>query len=1088
MPPFRSRRSLALLAYLALSPGAHPRSRLAGLLWSDSSEKTALENLRYALWDLRRGLRAPVVEADRASIAWQPGDAATCDVDEFQRALRDGWLERAIDLYRGDLLAGCELDQDTLFDDWLQAQRACLRESAAKAMCQLTDCYLTHARTTEAIALLQRLLALDPWRESSHAQLMLALALAGERSAALAQYQICRRMLAKELGTEPLPETRALYDRIRAGDIAPLPAHRATGLELRFAGRGQEHACLLQQWEQSRRGVGNLTLVEGEAGLGKTRLVEEALRHVAGWGARILRGRCYEFGGEVAYQAMADALRTVLDFRLQISDRRPKSEILNLKSEIPPVWLAELALLLPELREQYPDLPPPLQVSEAAARQRLFEAVARLLQSLARDQPSLVFFLDDLHWSDQATLDLLQYLIHRLRQERVWFVGAYRPEETPLTHPLTRLRQGLGREALTHCIRLLPLTGAAVAQIAAALSDDAVLTSFLQHESGGNPFILSEVLKGLQETGRLQRGEADRWKVVGDLAHDTLETPGRVEDLTLQRVGRLPEASRWLLNFAVVLGQPFTPDLLGDIADSPMLSPATLPEILADWQNRRLVQPVAAERYDLAHDKIRAAIYHHLDAGPRALLHEHIGLRLFQRAGGQIANLPYHAAVQVAYHFERSLNPRAAAPYLARAADAAQQVHANIEAIDCCRRLLPLAPAAEQVDVLLKLGDLQQVVKPQAEEIETTYRQALALAQASNDLKAQARAWSKLAELQIDLGDYSAALEGAGKAEEAARAANAREELVEALSHKGKAYYRLGKTLTALEIGEEMLTLSTELGARGNREMGLSRRLLCAAFVQLGRFAEAKEQVIHSLRLHQETNDRGEECNDLNWLGEIARLRGDYRAAVEHYQASLNIARELHFWEVSRRSNLGGVRVGLKEYAAAEAELRELIALPEAANSPVLSETYRFLAQALLGQGKVEEALSAAQRALAIAQELNQKDVLCGAWRVLGEVMGDWKGEVGKWKLEVGSWMPEGEVKRGDEESPTSNIQHPTSNTQDCFAESLRLCDEAGMEAERAWTLFAWARYELERGDRPRGEAMRREAEEIAVRLGLALP
>lgn len=304
LPPFKSRKVLGLLAYLATNPGAHSRSRLAGLLWSDIPEAKALNNLRFALWNMNQVLGVTVVQADRLDVAWSPPPTISLDIDEFTRITRTtrhnsgpnaiAKLEHAVNLYRGDFLASFDAFKDTLFAEWLEQQRAALRELAIGALYVLAHYSTTHCQLDRAIAFTQRLLTLDPWREASHAQLMLTLALAGKRDAALGQYEICRRMLAEELGTGPSVETCVLHDRILANEIAVSPTDEHPKTVLHFAGRGEEYAALLHEWQASQHGAGKLTLVEGEAGSGKTRLVEEVMHHIAGLGARVLLGELVE--------------------------------------------------------------------------------------------------------------------------------------------------------------------------------------------------------------------------------------------------------------------------------------------------------------------------------------------------------------------------------------------------------------------------------------------------------------------------------------------------------------------------------------------------------------------------------------------------------------------------------------------------------------------------------------------------------------------------------------------------------------------------------------------------------------------------
>lgn len=229
LPPFKSRKVLALLAYLALNPGAHTRSHLAGLLWSNCPEKKALDNLRFALWNWTEVLGTPVFEADRVAVAWRAPPDVVLDTDEFTRLLQSGksaincahthrhlrvW-QRLAELYRGDLLAGFELPNDVLFNEWLERERTRLREYALDALYRLAQFYLAQHRWFDAIHTLRRLLQFDPWREEAHRLLMLALARNGQRTAALAQFATCKQMLATEFGIPPTAQTIHLYERIR---------------------------------------------------------------------------------------------------------------------------------------------------------------------------------------------------------------------------------------------------------------------------------------------------------------------------------------------------------------------------------------------------------------------------------------------------------------------------------------------------------------------------------------------------------------------------------------------------------------------------------------------------------------------------------------------------------------------------------------------------------------------------------------------------------------------------------------------------------------------------------------------------------
>lgn len=251
----RSDKTRALLAYLAVEAGrAHNRGALSALLWGESSEQAARASLRSSLSNLRQRLvrqltadgDSLILDITRHNVQFDL-DTDICRVDVAEvDALMDAChvhkhmhmhahlhhdlahcpvciarLERAVALYRGDFLAGMALPDSPAFDEWRVIQQERYHQQMLIALEALAAYYVAVGNLTKARGYMQRQLALEPWREEAHRQLMHALALDGQRSAALAQYESCRRLLADELGVEPAPETEALYEEIRAGELAP---------------------------------------------------------------------------------------------------------------------------------------------------------------------------------------------------------------------------------------------------------------------------------------------------------------------------------------------------------------------------------------------------------------------------------------------------------------------------------------------------------------------------------------------------------------------------------------------------------------------------------------------------------------------------------------------------------------------------------------------------------------------------------------------------------------------------------------------------------------------------------------------------
>jgi tetratricopeptide (TPR) repeat protein len=316
-----------------------------------------------------------------------------------------------------------------------------------------------------------------------------------------------------------------------------------------------------------------------------------------------------------------------------------------------------------------------------------------------------------------------------------------------------------------------------------------------------------------------------------------------------------------------------------------------------------------------------------------------------------------------------------------------------------------------------------------------------------------------------------ASVESAERAERLAREAGeaGRQERSKALYFKGWALYRLGEAPAVLELAEETLKLYTECGDR--RGMVTSYKLFGVAYLNLGHFQEADHYFQKGLALCREIADRRNAGAMWSNLGESARLRGDYRAAADHYQKAIAMMREIgnRDSEIIYLNNLSGAMVGLHQFSQAETVLRKVISQTAVPNWCTLSETYGFLSEACLGQGKLSDALDAAQRALTLAQESESGLHLGAAWRALGRAAAKIKNQNAK--------------ERAVEGSSGSTLPDPVAS----FAESLRVFQAMNAEAEQGRTLRAWARFELEEGRTEEGREKSEAAQSIFQRLGMPL-
>ncbi len=408
--PLPARKAQALLAYLAVRAGrAHARDALTGLLWADVGERQARQSLRQTMVRLRRALaahaRALLVQGDTVTLA--PA-ALDLDVSEFERQVRRGTpeaLEAAVSLYHGPLLDGVHVAASP-FEEWLQSERARLSELALDALRRLVDRHLKAGRVEPAIQAATRLLAFDPIQEDVHRTLMRLHVRQGRRAAALRQYQACVAVLQKELGVEPEPPTKRLYLEIIQQTSAPRPTGRRPAAPARppvaaadapIVGRESELARARARLRLASRGDGQVLFVTGEAGIGKSRLIEELVATAATHGARVLLGRAHESEQILPFQPWVDAFRT----------GQALGGILDSPAASPSAR-TELARLFPELS--------PEQARPAITREghlRLFESLEAVIAELARSQPVLIV-LEDLHWGDEMSARLFAFLARRL--------------------------------------------------------------------------------------------------------------------------------------------------------------------------------------------------------------------------------------------------------------------------------------------------------------------------------------------------------------------------------------------------------------------------------------------------------------------------------------------------------------------------------------------------------------------------------------------------------------------------------------------------------------------------------------------------
>ncbi len=776
--PLEAGKASALLACLAVEAArSHSRQTLAELLWPERRDADALSALRFALSNLRALLRdretaQPILLVDRSTVRLNPQAEIWVDVAVFRQqvaaceaAARDDTLpsldtlRAALALYRGPFLHGFNLGDSLDFESWALRTREQLERAYLRLLHLLGAGQEAAGDHASAVETYRAILTSQPWDEDAHRHLMRALSANGEPGAALAQYMACRRALS-ELGIEPGPLTNELCQQLRqaAGALDAEPA----SLSVPFVARERELEWLATALERMLAGRGQVVLITGEAGSGKTALLSAFARQALARRPEILvtGGQCDAYAGVgQPYQPFIESVQALAGEceTLSCVELLPPEAQARLRQALPPITqtlvetapnllrrVVNRAALAQRLQAQNVTSGPALNwqktlthpADDSASPEsldagRLFEEVTRFVVTLARQRP-LVLLLDDLQWIDAGSAALLFHLTRRLAHSRLLLLAAYRPGEIvrqrETEHPLLGLvtewqRYGgdirvdldqvdeqvfvaafLARDPLLYPNRL-----------------DAAFRAALARRTGGNPLFTIELLRNLQARNEIRRAADGSW--VSNPTLDWERVPERVEAAIAGRIAHLPaEWCDWLTT-ASVEGESFTAEV---VARAQGLDVAALQRDLSGPLGmgrgaRRLVQGESARtvgegeqarrlsRYRFRHILFQTYLYQQLDPVERAQRHAAVGAALEALYDGLPEERARRAA-ELARHFEIGGLPEKAAAYHLEAGRQAVYLAAPPTAVAHYRRGLalladvPRSPARDRLEIHLHLA------------------------------------------------------------------------------------------------------------------------------------------------------------------------------------------------------------------------------------------------------------------------------------------------------------------------------------------------------------------------------------------------
>jgi DNA-binding SARP family transcriptional activator len=767
--PFRTTKEQALFVFLLTETFSkagvlHSREALIELLWSKLPVESARANLRQTLYRLRKMIPVQerragegsirLIESNRLSVWLNADYHYSLDLTAFHQQLSLNQLEQAVSLYRGDFLEKFFVPDSVEFESWAAGRRSELRRLALEALDKLVRRNMAQEGFEAAEKYARQQLAIDDLQERAHRNLMEALAWLGRRSAALKQYEICRRCLAEDLGIGPSPATENLYKQIVAG---PLAAEARTStktmtvmpegrLELPererqadttsiFVERQRELADLSAALDTARSGSGQIRFVIGGAGRGKTALVTEFARRALASDPDLLVaiGYCRDQSGYGdPYAPFREALARLTGDGESEAGGFQFSSLLRQRTAPAASWIIPLLLThAPDLVGTLvraddllkrvvafsgPDSPwiGPLRAWENTShlenlqQDRLFAEIMILLKHTAARQPILLI-LEDLHLADSTSIALLFHISQEIGHCPIFLVGTYRPEEVgpaiggDAKSPLANIAGELKRRHGSIWLDLADMTedeGQAFVDKFLDAMPNRLAEGFrraLFAHTGGHALFTVELFRTLTERGDLIQDEDGRWQACDSIHWSTL--PARVEGVIEQRLGLLDGDLQAALTIASVEGETFTAEVVASVQEQDQGRLVRRLSRVAGSQHR-LVRPETLSqspnqrisRYRFRHQLFRQYLYQSLDRAEKVYLHEEVG-RALEALYGPLAE---QEAARLAWHFEKAGLTEKAIVYLTQAARQAVRLGAHDQVIEHASRGIELMKGLPQ--------------------------------------------------------------------------------------------------------------------------------------------------------------------------------------------------------------------------------------------------------------------------------------------------------------------------------------------------------------------------------------------------------
>lgn len=897
---------------------------------------------------------------------------------------------------------------------------------------------------------------------------------------------------------EPIPCSEVL-------GWAQLPSLLGAGhfLEGRIVGRQAELDTAQALLDRAVAGEGNVLAVHGEAGMGKTRLTQEIALRAQGQGIQVVAGSCLSYGGDIPYLPWADVLRTLLG----ISATERAVQLRQLKSGLAEAHLAGWEALVAEpLGLEAAETELTASLDPRLRQQRLFDIVLELIERRARKQ-TLLLVLEDFHWSDPTSLELLDYVTRNissspamvliLHRHEDWLDGRWRELEHATEITLDELS-----EVASHKL---------IADLLGTEDLPEQLAELVIGKAQGSPLYTAEVVRAFMEAEVLRRDNG-RWELAAD--PDQFSVPDTIHGVIQSRIDRLEETTRRVLQVASVIGRIFSLPVLGGVYPYDDLD-GTLPRRLGQLSalGLRMMEEEQAlepeQRYMFQHALTQDVAYESLPYVRRREIHRRVGA--FVEVRGKEAQ--GERTGFLAHHFFQGRAWREALRYSLMAGQRAQREYANQVAIANFERALRAAAELEEpreeerLEAHEALGEVLTIVgryDEALEHLEAARQLVETWAESAERDRRLADIFSEMAGAYEAKGDYEVALKWL---ENGLALPGVPETLEGAQIYLSFAavFSRQGRYSKSVEACKQGLHIAETIGGSdGRRIVAHAHYQLGNLLARLGELSESIENCRHSLSIYKDIGDLLGQLQAHNNLALAYYYQDTWNLAAEHYRAALKLAEQIGYVEgIARSSNnlgevygvqgdlemardqyqqaleitqrwgmtygvavlhnsLGTVHIREKNWLEANKHLdRSLTLFEDIGSEDFLAELFRHRAKVALGRGQLDEALAHAERSLSYAQAHDMQLEEGMTWRVLGRVHRE-RGELEQAEEALAHAL---EIARG------AGKRHEIAKTQ---LELAQLClqqyrEEEGVElARQAAQVFRelGARLDLEEAER----------------------